>query len=504
MELDHDLASLQEARNLVRTACQAQDVIKNFTQEQIDRIIRFMAEAGEASSQKLAMMAVSETGMGKYEHKCIKNTFASRSVYESIKDMKTVGIIREDPKRMLWEIAEPVGVVVGIVPTTNPTSTVIYKALIALKARNAIVFSPHPSAVRCTHEATKIMHEAAVAAGAPEGIIGCLSQVTMGATQELMKHPGTALILATGGSGLVKAAYSSGKPALGVGPGNVPAFVERSADLAKAAKHILMGKTFDQGTICASEQSVVAEDCIADELIKHLKRYGAYFLEPEEVQKVSQVVILPQGGMNPKIVGKEARFVAQLAGINVPEHTQCLVAPLRGVGPKYPLSYEKLTPVLGFYRVRDWHEGCERCIELLNVGGLGHSLVIHSENIEVIREFGLKKPIFRVLVNTPSSLGGVGATTSLAPSFTLGSGTWGGSSVSENVTPLHLINIKRVAWNIKNAEELLFSDTNPQTSPNPVEGGKVEKVSPQGDKVDADLIHDIVEQVIRHLNSSRC
>lgn len=503
MELDHDLASLQEARNLVRAASRAQDVIKNFTQEQIDRIIRFMAEAGEANSTNLAMMAVSETGMGNYEHKCIKNAFASRSVYESIKDMKTVGIIREDLNRKLWEIAEPVGVIVGIVPTTNPTSTVIYKAMIALKARNAIVFSPHPSAIRCTHEAAKIMHEAAVAAGAPEGVIGCLSQVTMGATQELMKHPGTALILATGGSGLVKAAYSSGKPALGVGPGNVPAFVERSADLAKAAEHILIGKTFDNGTICASEQSVVAEDCIADELIKHLKRYGAHFLDPDEVQKVSKVVILPQGGMNPKIVGKEARFIAQLAGIKVPEQTQCLVAPLQGVGPKYPLSYEKLTPVLGFYRVRDWHEGCERCIELLNVGGLGHSLVIHSEDMEVIREFGLKKPIFRVLVNTPSSLGGVGATTGLAPSFTLGCGTWGGSSVSENVTPLHLINIKRVAWNIKKPEELLHFETNPKACSNQVEGGKAEKASPQGDKVNVEFIQDIVEQVIRHLNGSR-
>ncbi|HWR44463.1 acetaldehyde dehydrogenase (acetylating) [Sporomusa sp.] len=491
MELDRDLASLQEARNLVCAARKAQEIIKNFTQEQIDRVIEFMREAGESNAARLAMMAVSETGMGKYEDKCLKNYFASHHVYESIKDMKTVGIIREDKKQRLWEIAEPVGVITGIVPTTNPTSTVIYKAMIALKSRNAIVFSPHPSAVRCTNEAAKLMNQAAVAAGAPDGVIGCLSTVTMEATNELMKHPDTALILATGGSGLVKAAYSSGKPALGVGPGNVPAFVERSANLAKAAENILIGKTFDNGTICASEQAIVAEDCIADELVHHLQRNGAYLLEPEEVQKVSKVVILPNGGMNPKVVGKEAKFIAKYAGINVPEHTRCLIAPLQGVGREYPLSYEKLTTVLGFYRVRNWHEGCERCIELLQAGGIGHSLVIHSENEEIVREFGLKKPIFRILVNTPSSLGAVGATTGLAPSFTLGCGTWGGSSVSENVTPLHLINIKRVAWPIRNPEELSFPLVENAVS-EPMNTNSISSVSPG-------MMREIVEQVIRHM-----
>jgi len=501
MEFDYDLASLQEARNLVRSAKRAQEVLKNFTQEQIDRIIRYMCEAGEAHAEDLAMMAVSETGMGRFEDKCVKNFFASRYVYEYIKDMKTVGIIHEDPQNKVWEIAEPAGVIVGIVPTTNPTSTVIYKAMIALKGRNAIVFSPHPSAVRCTNEAARLMHEAAMAAGAPEGIIGCMSNVTMGATNELMKHPDTALILATGGSGLVKAAYSSGKPALGVGPGNVPAFVERSANLAKAAENIIIGKTFDNGTICASEQAIVAEDCIADELIRHLQNNGAYFLNSEEVQKVSKVVMLPQGGMNPKVVGKEAKFVAQMAGINVPENTLCLVAPLQGVGPQYPLSHEKLTTVLAFYRVRDWHEGCERCIQLLNAGGLGHSLVIHSENMEVIREFGLKKPIFRVLVNTPSSLGGVGATTGLAPSFTLGCGTWGGSSVSDNVTPLHLINIKRVAWNTRDPKTLLKPRSNAQAS---CAGDWSEKTSPTfAASNNQQLVQEIVEQVIRHLKNNR-
>jgi acetaldehyde dehydrogenase (acetylating) len=508
MELDRDLAALQQARNLVCAARKAQEIIKNFTQEQIDRVIDFMRQAGEDNSARLAMMAVSETGMGKYEDKCLKNYFASHHVYEFIKNMKTVGIVREDKKQRLWEIAEPVGVIAGIVPTTNPTSTVIYKAMIALKSRNAIVFSPHPSAIRCTNETAKLMNQAAVAAGAPDGVIGCLSTVTMGATNELMKHPDTALILATGGSGLVKAAYSSGKPALGVGPGNVPAFVERSANLSKAAENIIIGKTFDNGTICASEQAIVAEDCIADELIHHLKRNGAYFLKPEEVQKVSKVVILPNGGMNPKVVGKEARFIAQYAGINVPDDTKCLVAPLQGVGSQYPLSYEKLTTVLGFYRVRDWQEGCERCMELLHAGGIGHSLVIHSENEEIIREFGLKKPIFRVLVNTPSSLGGVGVTTGLAPSFTLGCGTWGGSSVSENVTPMHLINIKRVAWLIRNVEELSFHiPLDPGGgSPNSLIQNPISQQTNANSMaaISPKMIQEIVEQVIRHLNSCKC
>lgn len=494
MELDRDLCSLQEVRNLVRAARKAQDVLMNFTQEQVNKIIDMMREAGEANAARLAMMAVSETGMGNYKDKCFKNYFASRNVYDFIKPMKTVGVIREDYEKKLWEIAEPVGVIAGVVPTTNPTSTVIYKAMIALKSRNAIVFSPHPSAVSCTNEAAKIMYRAAVAAGAPEGVIGCITNVSMGATNELMKHPSVAMILATGGSALVKAAYSSGKPALGVGPGNVPAFVERSADLPKAAEYIIMGKAFDNGTICASEQAIVAEECIADELITHLKRQGAHFLDPEQVRKVSKVVMLANGGVNPKVVGKEPEFIAQMAGITIPANTRCLIAPLAGVGPQWPLSYEKLTTVLGFYRVADWHEGCERCVQLLEAGGIGHSLSLHCNNEEIIREFALEKPVNRVLVNTPASMGGVGASTGLAPSFTLGCGTWAGSSVSENVTPLHLINVKRVAWHQGIPER------------KPVEPiGKIEtSVKLQTPNVDAQLVQEIINQVMQHLNGMKC
>jgi acetaldehyde dehydrogenase (acetylating) len=492
MELDRDLASVQEARNLLKAARVAQEALKGYSREQVDAIVKAMKEAGEAESCRLAALAVDETGMGRYEDKCFKNYFASHHVYEYIKDMKTVGIVRKDEAAKMWEIAEPVGVIAGIVPTTNPTSTTIFKSLCALKARNAIVFSPHPSAVRCTAEAARVMNQAAVAAGAPANVVGCLTNVSLEATQELMKNPITSIILATGGSALVRAAYSSGKPALGVGPGNVPAFVERTADLANAAACIVKGKSFDNGTICASEQAVVAESCIADELIGHLKRNGAHFLEADEVAKVSAVVMLPNHGVNPRVVGKDPQFIGQLAGIAVPAHAKCLVAPLAGVGPQYPLSYEKLSTVLAFYRVQDWHEGCERCLQLLAIGGIGHSLAIHSNNEAVITEFALKKPIFRMLVNTPAALGGVGATTSLAPSFTLGCGTWGGSSISENVSPMHLINTKRVAWHMG------FPD-GPAIQPQ----AAASAATPAGPGTDTRLVQAVVEEVLRALKKSK-
>lgn len=492
MELDRDLASVQEARNLLKAARVAQEALKEYSREQVDAIVKAMKEAGEAESCRLAAMAVEETGMGRYEDKCFKNYFASHHVYEYIKDMKTVGIVRKDEAAKMWEIAEPVGVIAGIVPTTNPTSTAIFKSLCALKARNAIVFSPHPSAVRCTAEAARVMNQAAVAAGAPANVVGCLTNVSLEATQELMKNPITSIILATGGSALVRAAYSSGKPALGVGPGNVPAFVERTADLANAAACIVKGKSFDNGTICASEQSVVAESCIAEELIGHLKRNGAHFLDPDEVAKVSAVVMLPNHGVNPRVVGKDPQFIGQLAGIAVPAHAKCLVAPLAGVGPQYPLSYEKLSTVLAFYRVQDWHEGCERCLQLLAIGGIGHSLAIHSNNEAVIQEFALKKPIFRLLVNTPAALGGVGATTSLAPSFTLGCGTWGGSSVSENVSPMHLINTKRVVWHMGIPDGPAIQ---PQAA--------ASAASPAAAGADPRLVQAVVEEVLRALNKPK-
>jgi len=451
MAFDYDLISIQEARDIARKAKAAQQLLAEFPEEKIDGIVAAMAEAGKANAEWLAKMAVEETKFGVFEDKITKNMFASTNVYNYIKDMKTIGVIKEDTRQKLIEVAAPVGVIMGIVPSTNPTSTAIYKALIAVKAGNGIVFSPHPGAARCTFAAAQVMNEAAVKAGAPEGIIGCLTKTTMAATDELMHHEDIAVILATGGSAMVKAAYSAGKPAYGVGPGNVPAFIERTADIRQAVADIIRSKTFDNGTICASEQAVIADEPIKDQVIAEMKAQGAYFLNKEEVALVTSVVMTPRGGMNPALVGRSAKVIAAKAGIKVPEGTRVLIAPLDGYGPDFPLSYEKLTTVLGFYTARDWHEACLLSIELLKLGGIGHSFVIHTQDEEVAREF-IKKPVFRILVNTPSALGAIGYTTGLAPSLTLGCGTWGGSSTSDNVTPLHLINIKRQAYGLKPAD----------------------------------------------------
>lgn len=448
MAFDYDLISIQEARDTARKAKAVQEVLAGFQAEQIDRIVAAMAEAGQANAEWLARMAVDETKFGVFEDKTTKNIFASVNVYNYIKDMKTVGVIKEDTQNKIVEVAAPVGVIMGIIPSTNPTSTVIYKALIALKSGNGIVFSPHPNAARSTFAAAQVVHDAAVKAGAPEGIIGCLTKTTMAATEELMKHDDIAMILATGGSAMVKAAYSAGKPAYGVGPGNVPAFIERTADIKQAVADILKSKTFDNGTICASEQSVIADEPVKDEVIAEFKAQGGYFLNREETALVTKVVMNPRGGMNPAMVGRSASVIAEKAGIKVPEGTRVLIAPLDGYGPDYPLSYEKLTTVLGFYTVQDWHEACLLSIELLKLGGIGHSFVIHTQDEQVAREF-IRKPVFRILVNTPSAQGAIGFTTGLAPSLTLGCGTWGGSSTSDNVTPLHLINIKRQAYRIR-------------------------------------------------------
>lgn len=443
--LDYDLSSIQEARDLARQARDAQRAFAEFSQEEVDRVVKVMTEAALSNAEWLARMAVDETRFGIFEDKITKNRFAAENVYNFIKDMKTVGIIKEDTRSKVVEIAAPMGVVMGIIPSTNPTSTVIYKCLISLKARNAIVISPHPSASRCTYAAALVMQKAAVKAGAPDGIIGCLSKITMKSTEELMKHEDISIILATGGSVMVKAAYSAGKPAYGVGPGNVPAFIERSADIQQAVRCILASKTFDNGTICASEQSIVVEECVRDKVIEELKAQGAYFMSPGETTQVASVLFTGKG-MNPALVGKNAAFIADKVGLVVPGGTRVLIGEQKGIGKDYPLSGEKLTAVLGFYTEPDWHAACERSIQLLEYEGIGHTLVIHSKNEEVIREFALKKPVFRILVNTPSAHGAIGYTTGLAPSLTLGCGTWGGSSTSDNVTPLHLINIKRLAY----------------------------------------------------------
>ncbi|EHQ92052.1 acetaldehyde dehydrogenase (acetylating) [Desulfosporosinus youngiae] len=449
---DYDLQSVQETRNLARQAKVAQTQLAKFNAEQIDKIIRNMVKAAEENAASLARLAVEETGFGKVEDKIFKNRFASTELYEFIKPMQTIGVVKNDKVNKLMEIAEPVGVLMGIIPSTNPTSTAIYKSIIAIKSRNGIVFSPHPSALKCTLQAARLMNDAAVAAGAPANIIGCISKPSMNATNELMKCDEVAMIIATGGSAMVKAAYSAGKPALGVGPGNVPAYIERSADIRKAVKNIIASKTFDNGTICASEQSVIVEECIRDQVMEEFRRQGGYFMTPGETNQVAKKLFVRGHAMNAKMVGRSAAVISDSAGITIPPGTKVLLGEQQGVGEEYPLSYEKLTTVLAFYTVNDWQEACDLCIKLLHNGGVGHSLSIHTENPEMVMKFA-EKPVFRILVNTASSQGGVGASTGLSPSFTLGCGTWGGSATSDNVTPLHLINIKRIAYGIKDVAE---------------------------------------------------
>lgn len=454
---DYDLRSIQETRNLARQGQLATDKLLDYTDEQIDRILRNMVRVAEENGVMLAQMAVEETGFGKVQDKAYKNHLASTIVYDSIKDMKCSGIIFEDPINKMMEVADPVGLIMGIIPSTNPTSTVIYKSMIAIKAKNAIVFSPHPSALKCTVKAAELMRDAAVAAGAPEGIIGCQTLPSRPATNELMKCKEVKLILATGGPGMVKAAYSAGKPALGVGAGNSPSYIERTADVHQSVKDIMASKTFDNGTICASEQSIICEEVNRDAVVAEFRAQGGYFMTKDETDKVC--ALLFKGGghdMSAKFVGRSPQVIAAAAGIQIPEGTRVLIGEQGGVGDGYPLSYEKLTTVLAFYTVRDWHEACELSYKLLQ-NGIGHTMNIHTNDNKIVREFS-KKPASRILINTGGTQGGTGASTALAPSFTLGCGTLGGSATSENVTPMHLVNIKRVVYGLKDPSTLAQND----------------------------------------------
>jgi acetaldehyde dehydrogenase (acetylating) len=447
--MDRDLESIQEARRLVEQAAEAQKVLAGYSQAQIDEVVRACAVAAQANVEPLARLAVEETTYGKVEDKVQKNLFCARDVYNAIKDMKTVGVIRENPEAGVVEMAVPAGVVAAIIPVTNPTSTAIFKVLIALKGRNSIVMSPHPNAARCIQETARVMAEAAVKAGAPEGAIACLRLPTMEATNELMRNRGTAIILATGGAGLVRAAYSSGKPALGVGPGNVPAYIHSSADVPKAVGDILTGKSFDWGTICSSEQHMVVDKAVAEQVRLETERQGGFFLTPEQAASVAQVLIMPDFRVNGKMVGQSPERIASEAGFSVPPGTLALVAPLTGVGREHPLSAEKLSPVLSFYPVADWREGLQVCRRLLEFGGMGHTMALHGRDDQVIRAMALELPAFRLVVNTPAPHGSVGWTTNLSPSMSLGCGTPGGNITSDNISPMHLVNIKRLAYAVR-------------------------------------------------------
>jgi acetaldehyde dehydrogenase (acetylating) len=482
---DKDLLSVQEARMMVERAHEAQRVWAMATQQQVDQVCEAMAGAAFLGAERLGRMAAEETGFGVPEHKKLKNEFASRHVWERIKDITTVGFVRKDEANMIYEIAWPMGVVAALIPSTNPTSTVMNKILIAVKARNGIVVAPHPSAVNCCIETVKLMIDAAEGAGAPPGLINCLTKISLNGTQEMMAHKRTAVILATGGSEMVRVAHSQGKPAYGVGPGNVPVYVDRSADLEKAARYIVASKAFDYSVICATEQAVVADRPIAARLKQLMEGEGAYFVNESQANALRKVLFHPDGAIKVNSVGKSPQYLAALAGIQVPASARILVTRLEKVGRDEPLSREKMTTVLGWYEANGWEAGCERCIELINFGGRGHSLIIHATDEKVIMAFGLEKPVFRIGVNTMGTLGSIGLTTSVMPSLTLGAGGIGGSITGDNVTVYHLFNIKRMAFETSRPPEMAMrSGTTPS---GPVYGPALGE------------IEAVVEEVVRQL-----
>ncbi|MEX1248688.1 MAG: aldehyde dehydrogenase family protein [Anaerolineales bacterium] len=485
-EFDKDLLSIQQARSMVEAAYNAQRIWAKASQEQVDGVCDAMASAAFQASERLGRMASEETGYGVPEHKKLKNEFASKHVWQSIRNIKTVGVVRHDPQTRVYEIAWPMGVVAALTPSTNPTSTTINKILISVKARNGVVVAPHPAAVKCCVEAAKLMAQAAVQAGAPDGLIQCMSHISLPGTTELMSHRRTAVILATGGSPMVRAAHSQGKPAYGVGPGNVPAYVDRSADLEKAARYIVASKAFDHSVICATEQAVVADRPIAARLEQLMKNEGAHFMDEAQAQAMRRALFHADGSINTDTVGKSPQVLAGMAGITVPASARILVARLRRVGREEPLSREKLTTVLGWYEVDGWEQGCDRCIELIQFGGRGHSLIIHATDDKVIMAFGLEKPVFRIGVNTMGTLGTIGLTTKVMPSMTLGSGGIGGSITGDNITVFHLFNIKRLAYETVAPPESALRPgsvpAGPLFGPDPV----------QLEKIVTDVVNDIL------------
>jgi acyl-CoA reductase-like NAD-dependent aldehyde dehydrogenase len=438
---------VQQARDYVEAAHRAFLTVSKFDQARIDRICEAMAQAGLRDAARLGLMAHEETGFGVADDKREKNRFAAEDVWKHFRSLKTVGVVAD--KGNVVEIASPRGVVAAIIPSTNPTSTAIFKIIISIKSRNTIVLSPHPSAARCIAETARVLRDVAVAEGLPAEAILCLSDSTIEGTEALMKHKQTAVILATGGIGLVRAAYSSGKPAFGVGPGNVPVFVERTADLGKAASDILTGTCFDNGTICASEQAVVADVSIEKALREEFAKRGGHFLSAAEAEAVGKVLLTPQRTLNPGIVGKSAQYIANLASISVPSSARCLIADCGGVGRDFPWSVEKLSPTLAFFVVDGVDQGAQRCLEILQFGGMGHTAGMHTRSREAAIAYGEKMPASRVVINSPTTHGAIGFSTDLAPSMTLGCGSWGGNVTSDNVSPLHLMDIKRVAFETK-------------------------------------------------------
>ena len=499
--MDADLRSVQEARDLVARAAAAQRRFASADQRTVDAIVTAMAKSASANAERLARLAVDETGMGVYEHKIIKNRFASDFLLEFIGPMQTVGVIREDRARKVRELAVPMGVVGAIIPTTNPTSTAIYKALIAVKARNAIVMSPHPRATRSVVETARLLEEAALGAGAPPGLINSMTVATLDGTNALMRHKQTAVILATGGADMVRAVYAAGKPAYGVGPGNVPAIIERTARVAKAVADVVDGKTFDAGVLCSSENSVVCDAPIERAVRDAFRAERAHFCSPDEKRALERLMIPPSGkGINPDVVGQQPQAIARKAGFSIAPDAKLMIVDLAKVGRDDPLSREKLCPVLGFFVEEGWERCCERAIELLNYGGLGHSLGIHSQDQHVIDRFFAEKPAFRIIVNSNVAIGAVGYTTGFAPAMTLGPGSWGGSITSDNITPLHLINIKRIGEEVRPYVDPLRTR---QSAAPPTRLSDPRAAAPSGAPLPAGDVQRIVEQFLTDFRASR-
>ena len=488
---DKDLLSVQEVRDLVEKAKAAQQELAQKSQAEVDAIVASIAKAGVRNAERLAQMANEDTGFGKVADKVIKNIFGSQMVYEHIKDMKTIGILDRDEANKTYTIAAPVGVIAGLIPSTNPTSTAFYKSEISIKAGNAIVFSPHPSALRSISEAIKVIRQAIAEAGGNENLVSCISLPTMQATDNLMKHPDVALILATGGSAMVRAAYSSGTPAIGVGPGNGPAYIEKTADLPLAVKRIMDSKTFDYGTICASEQSVVCDDDMAEAVQKEMEKQGAYFLSDEERLKLGKYILRANGTMNPAIVGKSPQVIGELAGINVPASAKVIVAKEQGIGKAHPYSNEKLAPILAFYTAPDYKSIAKLCDEILRYEGAGHTFSMHTKDDRMVEYFAERMPASRIIINSPSALGGIGASTALMPALTLGCGAIGGSATSENVGPMNLLNLKHVAYGLREMEEIRGA------------AAKEQNCCGAEKKVSADKVDEIVAEIIARIQSAK-
>ncbi len=451
--LDPDLRALQEVRDAVAAAKAAAKRIASYSQADVDRLVHAMAEAGAKAAFDLARLAVDETGIGRVHYKVLKNLLGSEGVWDSIKDEKTVGIVSRDERAGVMEVATPVGVVAGIVPTTNPTSTTMFKSLISVKGRNSIVISPHPRSKRCIGETVEILRRAIARAGGPPDLVVCLSNPTIESTGALMKHRDVAIILSTGGGGLVKAAYSSGKPAYGVGPGNVPAYVDRSANIEQVAEDIVTSQSFDNGTLCCSEQAIVVDRPVADRLMGAMRARGAHLCDERETALLAAYANTG-GHMNAELVGIDPWRIAEKAGFSVPRSTTVLLAYQAGVGKEHPLSIEILCPLLSVHVVDGWEQGCETSMQMLHFGGLGHTCAVHAGDDTVLEAFFLQKPASRIVANGPSSMGAVGFSTNLVPSFSLGCGPQAGNITSDNITAKHLVNLKRVAFPRRDWKEI--------------------------------------------------